>query len=41
MFRKVIVFGLSEMIKKKKVRTASPGPGRVRYGGVGRHSWVL
>ena len=27
MFRKVIVFGLFEMIQKKKVRTSSPGPG--------------
>ena len=27
MFRKVIVFGLFEMIKKKRVRIASPGPG--------------
>ena len=40
MFEKVIVFGLFEMIqKKKKVRTASPGPdlafgsGRVRRSG--------
>ena len=41
MFRKVIVFELLEMIKKKKiVRTASPGPslafgsGRVRWRGL-------
>ena len=27
MFRKVIVFGLFKMIKKKKVTTASLGPG--------------
>ena len=52
MFRKVIAFGLFEMIRKKKkrVRIASPGSGsaygsgRVEYGGVGRHndfSWSL
>ena len=29
MFGKVIVFGLFEMIQKKKVRTASPGSGSV------------
>ena len=43
MFRKIIVFGLFEMIQKKRVRTVSPGPslasgsGRVGYGGTGRH----
>ena len=45
MFRKVIVFELFEMIRKKKriVRTAFPGPGsaprsgQVRYGNASRH----
>ena len=43
MFRKIIVFGLFEMIqkkKKKKVRTASPS--RVGYDSSGRHSgWLV
>ena len=49
MFGKVIVFGLFELIqkKKKKVRTASPSPssasgsGRVGYGDAGHHILVV
>ena len=44
MFVKVIVFGLFEMIQKKKSEDRVPGSGfglRVRYGGTSRHILVV
>ena len=46
MFRKVIVFGLFEMIRKRKEEQGSCPrvwvwpPGWVRYGGVGCHNFI-